>query len=124
MNRYSPQRELVLSIVSSQNIHWSAEDVFLQAVQSMPRISRATVYRNLETLEQMGLIQRMVAPNHVSYFEMAKGPHHHFVCRVCSSIQDYQAPSVGACFKCVADHNNFHIEQVVTTLHGLCQSCS
>jgi Fur family ferric uptake transcriptional regulator len=54
--RLTPQRELVLSAVRSLG-HATPEEVAERVRQTHPGINLSTVYRNLETLENVGLVQ-------------------------------------------------------------------
>lgn len=120
--RFSPQRQTILDILQAKRCHLSAEDVLFEARKSMPRISLGTVYRNLKLLEEQKQISQVQGLGQ-SYFEAFHDPHHHFICRSCGSIEDIEAPDVAACVACINSKSTKKIENVVSTLYGLCETC-
>ncbi len=87
MARYSPQRELILSILHSTTAHPSAASVYEEARKTMPNISLGTVYRNLVKLSEEGLAENFDF-NAVSRFDGNTSPHPHFCCRICGAVTD------------------------------------
>lgn len=123
MVRYSPQREAVLDIVLKEDAHLSVDEIFTRARKKFPKISRATVYRNLEQLEEMEQVGRMNGPKNISYFEPKRDVHHHFVCQSCGLIEDIWEPTRQGCRSCVQKKTGHVISNVVSTYLGLCTNC-
>lgn len=84
----SKQSELVLSIVENCSGHLTAEQVFLEARKTMPKISIATVYRNLTSLNEQGHIREVALPGEANRYERRQKPHGHLLCTVCGRIDD------------------------------------
>lgn len=122
--RYSPQRDTILQIVLQEKGHLTAEEIHQRAQKIIPKISLGTVYRNLGTLLELRAIAQMQGLNQLAYFEPYVGPHHHFICRRCSRIQDLEAPTVKTCTGCISQKTPLRIEEVWTTLFGLCSDCA
>ena len=59
--RYSQQREVILNLIQSTNIHPTADWIYSNAKTQIPKISLGTVYRNLKQLEQDKLITTIYA---------------------------------------------------------------
>lgn len=89
--RHTRQRSLILEELracASEARHPGAEEVFVRVRKHLPRISLATVYRNLELLADIGLIGRLeVADGRRRYDGMTR-PHCHFRCRACGAVED------------------------------------
>ncbi len=121
--RYSPQREAIQSIVCGQKGHLSVEAVYRKALRVHPKISRGTVYRNLQQLEAQRLISAVQGPDQLSYYEAFAEPHHHFVCTGCKDIRNLDTPNVNICTACITSKTPLKIEHIVTTLIGKCERC-
>ena len=78
--RLTPQRELVLSAVRSLG-HATPEEVAEKVRQTHPGINLSTVYRNLETLENVGLVQHAhLGHGGVRYHAAPEDIHAHLNC--------------------------------------------
>lgn len=121
--RFSPQRDLIQKIVTKQKGHLSADEIYQKARKTHPALSRATVYRNLQQLEELQLISAMQGPNNVTYYETFAEPHHHFLCKHCKEIRNLDAPNVSVCTACITSKSPVKIETIVTTLFGICEEC-
>lgn len=122
--RFSPQRDHVLELINASGTHLSAQEIYLRAKKKHPKLSQATVYRNLEQLEELQAISAMQGPLGITYYEAFAEPHHHFVCRVCRKIQNLETPNVNICTSCITKKSSIKIEKIVTTLFGVCEKCA
>jgi Fur family transcriptional regulator, ferric uptake regulator len=87
-HRRSHQRELILEIVRSTMDHPTAEWVHRQARRHLPRISVATVYRNLKELAAEGHVSEMHAGGQSTRFDANTGQHYHVRCVMCGRMAD------------------------------------
>ena len=91
------QRALMLSIFRSDACigqHRTADEIFLMAREKMPGISRATVYNNLRSMEEEGLIRRISAEGGADMYDASFNLHGHLFCTVCHSVKDVMAPDL------------------------------
>ena len=79
---------MVLEIVQSTMDHPTAAWVHRQARRRLPRISLATVYRNLKRLAEQGLIREIQAAGSASRFDGNTGRHYHVRCLGCGRVND------------------------------------
>ncbi len=121
--RKSLQRNLILKILQKNRKHLSVDEIFRKARKEMPKISLATVYRNLAVLEENKFVMSMSGPDNISLFEFYSKPHHHFICKSCKSIANLESPCVSMCVKCVESHEDAQIESIITTIYGVCKKC-
>ena len=87
------QRLEVLREISGACDHPSAEELYRRIRKRLPTISIDTIYRTLGTLERMGLISRVEVLDNQSRFDPNMELHHHLVCVLCKSIEDFSWPS-------------------------------
>lgn len=85
--RNTKQRNLVLDIVDKSFLHPTAYMVHQECVKIIPNISLGTVYRNLNTLVELGKIQRLEIPGHIDRYDKMDA-HDHFICLECGNILD------------------------------------
>ena len=90
------QRMEIFRELASTTAHPDAETIYERVRQRVPAISLDTVYRNLRTLEQHGMIRNVSTTDHRSRFDADMRAHHHFVCTECGRIQDFQSEHLDA----------------------------
>jgi len=88
------QRREILRTVVESNDHPDARAVLERVREVMPTISFDTVYRTLSFLEEHELIHRVHAGGDRARFDGNSARHHHFFCRVCGRIIDFESEAV------------------------------
>jgi Fe2+ or Zn2+ uptake regulation protein len=88
--RLTVPRRAVLEVVRSIKTHPTAEEVHRLVIRRAPRVSLATVYRNLRLLVDAGLLGELPGPR--ARFDANTRAHHHFTCLRCGRIADVEAP--------------------------------
>jgi Fur family ferric uptake transcriptional regulator len=86
--RLTKQRQVILEAVRSNHEHPTADDIYEQVRQRLPKISLATVYRNLEILAEIGLIQRLDPGRTQMRFDPNTHAHYHLTCMRCGRVED------------------------------------
>src|SRR4051812_27702673 len=86
--RLTPQREVLLRVLSETMGHPTADDMVQRVRKVLPTVSHATVYRNLQELVREGLIRTLEVAGTAVQFEINPDDHHHFVCRKCGHVWD------------------------------------
>jgi Fe2+ or Zn2+ uptake regulation protein len=117
------QRRIIFQAVTAYPGHYSPEEVYAAVREEIPSISLATVYKNLKTFVDAGIL-REVSPHHGSLrVDPNLKPHHHLVCRKCKSITDIDAKYLDPVrVRCAPP--GFNIEQFSVDILGLCSKCS
>jgi Fur family ferric uptake transcriptional regulator len=86
--RMTPQRRLVLDAVSSLG-HATPEEVLVRVREQASGVNASTIYRNLELLEELGLIRHSHLGSGPSTWHAASHSGHlHLVCRSCGSVTE------------------------------------
>ena len=91
--RNARQRSLVLNIVNNNCSHPTAYMVYQECIKEIPNISLGTVYRNLNTLVEIGLIQKLDIPNQMTRYDKVLN-HDHFVCLKCGQVYDLEKSNI------------------------------
>ncbi len=82
----SKQRDTIYSLLKKVKYHPTADELYLEVKKLLPKVSLATVYRNLEQLEQHGLIKLL--PGKVKRYDGNIEVHQHLSCPKCGEICD------------------------------------
>ena len=92
MIRNTRQRQAIQSLFDKTNNPLSVEDVRAGAEREVNGIGIATVYRNIKSLLEEGVLTTVDLPGEPPRYELAgKGHHHHFQCTRCSRVYDMKA---------------------------------
>ena len=86
--RMTLQRKTILNILRQTKSHPSADEIYELVRKQLPRISLGTVYRNLELLAKMGLIQKLELGGTIKRFDWNPNKHYHIRCLVCGQVDD------------------------------------
>jgi Fur family transcriptional regulator, peroxide stress response regulator len=86
--RMTRQRETILDIVRQTHSHPSADEIYELVRKQLPRISLGTVYRNLEVLAKMGLIQKLELGGTINRFDWDTNKHYHIRCLNCGQVDN------------------------------------
>jgi len=120
----TPQRLMIVAAIEGSDNHITAEEVYGQVVQKYPNVNISTVYRTLDTLEEMRLVTKTdLGGGRVSYHPADKGKHHHLVCQGCGNVIDLEEAALNplresllASYQFVADLRHLGIK-------GMCSRC-
>ncbi len=122
--RSTSQRTLILEIIRHGKGHLDADEVFRRARNRQSRISLSTVYRTLQKLKQMGLIEELHFDEAHHHYEI-KPPeeHHHLVCQGCGRVIEFQYPLSRMVKKEVPEAKDFEITNSEVQITGYCSEC-
>lgn len=119
--RLTNQKQFILDYLINTKIHPTAEEVFLNVKKILPRISLATVYRNLEQFAQTGKV--LAINGTIKRFDGDVSDHQHFICNSCGKVYDIfcQTPEIKNFKK--HTHKIGKVENYQITFNGKCEKC-
>ena len=120
---FTVQRRTVLEAVLTLDEHPTADQVHAAVTTRLPGISRATVYRTLETLVRMGLITKACHPGKAVRFDTRIEVHHHLVCMNCDMVVDLVDERLDALPIPDTSAQGFVVSDFRVQLRGLCRRC-
>ncbi len=121
MSKSSKPRESMIKILQSTDTHPTAEWIYQRLREEFPRVSLATIYRNLKKLTQMGVIREIYMADS-SRFDANMSEHYHFICSKCKRVIDVIPEGAPVDFSTLRN-NGFKIDNYVLSIYGTCQSC-
>lgn len=124
--RVTPQRMVILEEVAHARDHQSAQEVFDVARRRLPGLNLATVYRTLDSLHQVGLIDLMDDGMGSMRFSWRDPDHDHahLVCRACGETLELPAASLRSLARTIQRNTGFRADLVHQTFSGLCRECA
>jgi Fur family ferric uptake transcriptional regulator len=89
--RFTNERLIILEEIFQFPSHFDAEKLFIHIRKKYDHISRATVYRTLDLLSQIGIIKKEnLGKDYATYELDYKMPHHdHLICVVCGKVVEF-----------------------------------
>lgn len=119
--RNTKQRQIVLTAVKSRCDHPSADEIYLDAREMDDKISRGTVYRNLNVLDEDGEIAHVRVPS-ADRYDLRTDRHYHMFCTGCGAVCD--APiTYNESYDKQAEASGFKITRHRMIFEGLCPEC-
>lgn len=124
--RLTKTREALLDVLLSTRTPLSVPRLLDELACRGISVNKTTVYRELERLEQIGIVKSVSLQDRKQYFELAtRDHHHHFVCTMCHAITDVEIneASIMAKAEQIGRRLGFHITTHAVEFYGQCASC-
>jgi len=122
--RVTNQRALILEVIRKGQGHLDADEIYRRAREKKPRLSLSTVYRTLQTLKKLGLVEELHFDDEHHHYEV-KPPteHHHLVCLGCGRVIEFKYPLTRLMKRDIAKARDFEITGSEVKITGYCSQC-
>ena len=122
---YSRQREAIKTYLISTKTHPTADEVYEHVRHDFPKISLATVYRNLNLLVEIGEAIKVTNTKGKEHFDADVTPHDHVACTTCGAVADIQLPTEHSrkIHEMIQDHYDGMLDDARRLYYGTCRSC-
>lgn len=118
------QRRLLLDLLRKAEGHLDADQLYRKAREREPRISLATVYRNLKLFKERGMIRESgLGESHAHYEISGEAEHHHLICLRCGRVIEFDSPLVVRAKEKIGRDEGFDILSVHLQMEGYCPKC-
>lgn len=126
--KLTPQREATtLVLLENDKDHLSAEEIYMLVKQKSPEIGLATVYRTLEMLNELQIVDKISFTDGLARYDMrkegAKHFHHHLLCLECGNIEEVEEDLLVEVERVVEKKYHFLVKDHRLTFHGICEDC-
>ncbi len=129
--KVTTQRVAILEVLNNRpGKHLTAEEIYDYVKKKYPDIGIATVYRTIQVLSELSLIDKLnLDDGYVRYEINKKGKedtchhHHHLICLECGNIYAFQDDLLEALEKRIADTMGFEVANHEVKLYGRCKKC-
>jgi len=122
--RLTKPRKAILDVIAGSEQPLSAMDIFERAQQQVPNLGLVTVYRTIDTLESLGLIDRIHgSADCQTIFRAASGHRHLLSCTDCGKSVYFDGVLAEREFDRIGLENGFEITDHILQLYGICEKC-
>lgn len=125
-HRITPERLRLFREVYSHHQHIDAEALLASMKERGLKISRATLYRNLDLLVEYGFVKRYrLGGNRFLYEHVHAGQRHdHLVCTECGRVVEFVSPAIEALQREICRAHRFDPDEHTLQIHGRCLDCA
>ncbi|HEX4020393.1 MAG TPA: transcriptional repressor [Acidobacteriaceae bacterium] len=126
--RLTTQRRVLIETIQEATSHLDAASLLDLARKRDPNIDRATVYRTIELLKRLGMIDEldlMHLNGEKHYYEVkTQKDHLHLACFHCGAIEEFASPTFERLKREIGAKNDFDIQVMRLEVGGVCRSCA
>ena len=120
----TPERLEILDEILELSAHFKIDDIILKVTNSETKISRATVYRSIKTIEEAGLIKYLRSINDEKIYEVVEEHHDHMICEICGNIIEFHNKKLESLQNSICEQQGFTANRHTMKIFGVCKSCS
>jgi Fe2+ or Zn2+ uptake regulation protein len=122
--RATRQLEAVFQALQGDPSHPFADEIYRRVRKKLPRISLATVYRNLQRLVDDGKIRTVLLGERVARYDPETSDHDHFICAACGRVQDLFLERDRQVDLSPLTRDGYVVTTHTLTVYGVCQGCA
>jgi Fur family ferric uptake transcriptional regulator len=116
-------RLAVVKVLETYPEHLSHNQILIEGQKIYPKLSRATVYRTMELLVELGLLRPLYLHDPTQRFVSATGGHHHLVCTNCGTTIEFDYCSADQLAQELSARYKFQIQSHLLEFQGVCRDC-
>lgn len=122
--RLTGPRRKVAALIAARSGHFTAADIADDARAKRLGIGRATIFRALDVLADLGVVERIDLPSgQHAYISCEPAHHHHIVCSRCGAAADVDDHGISALVRDIAAATGYTVDSHRLELFGLCPAC-
>ena len=123
-DRMTGPRRAVLTVLSASREHLTADQVVGAVAEQDPSVHRASVYRALEALSHLGVVQHVHVGHGTTTYHLADDELHlHAQCDRCGAVVDLPASLLQGVADEMDQRHGFELDPSHVALSGLCAAC-
>ena len=120
-----PRRTIAEAVLQFEHA-FSAEDIVRTVDTADPTVGRATVFRTLDLLTQIGVLDRLHRPDGCHSYVLGQGGdkhYHHLICSACGVVVPFEGCNVADMLNDLQQTTSFEISTHMLEVFGICESC-
>lgn len=123
--RWTPQRRSILAVLGESEGHVTASELLERCRLRDPDVTPSTVYRTLDTLEELGLVIHSHGPDgREEYHVGPDNEHAHLHCETCGSVWELSTLELAPLQEQLRRERDFAMAVPHLTIAGRCIACS
>lgn len=126
--KLTKQRQEVIKVLEANpQTHWSVEDLHGIFLNSKSDIGLTTIYRTLDMLENIGIVQKIYFGDGRTRYELNESSeekhHHHLICVSCGKVTEFRDDLLTQLEQSIAALHEFKITEHQVQFLGYCKEC-
>ena len=121
--KVTPQRLAIYDMLANTKEHPTAEAIYKRLRPEYPAMSLATVYKSVEVLNKINVIQMLNVGEDSYRYDANINPHAHVKCTHCGKVVDMEEVDTAALTSKVAKETGFTVEGQQLYFYGICPTC-
>ena len=122
--RVTNQRSLIIEIIRQGQGHLDADEIYRLAREKEPRISLSTVYRTVQMLKKLDLVEELHFDEEHHHYEIKpSNEHHHLLCLGCGKVVEFNYPLARYVKNRIPEAKDFDIIETEVRMSGYCSQC-
>jgi Fur family ferric uptake transcriptional regulator len=120
-------RRAILELLDEQSCALSALEMQAALSRRGREVSRSSVYRVMEELDEIGLLQRVELGQGMVRYEPVRGEpghHHHLLCDRCGRLQPFTDDGLERAIRRLSDRVPLRVSEHEIVIHGSCDTCA
>ncbi len=127
--KLTTQRKVVLNaMLDHQDEHLTVEEIYQVVKKTNPEIGLATVYRNIQLLSDMRIVEKLNLDDGFTRYELANEDevhrHHHLICEECGVVIEVKEDLMGSIEKSFKESYGFTVHDHQAKFFGVCEDCT
>jgi Fur family ferric uptake transcriptional regulator len=122
--KFTKQRMAVFEEVLNTDGHFEVEDIVYKIKEKNLNVSRATVYRTLNIIKEMGFVNEVIKFDNKTIYEVSLKEHHdHLICTECGKIIEFHKEEIEKLQDKICKNYGFKPSFHRLEIFGLCSDC-
>lgn len=123
--KLTQQRKVIIEVLKSDSCPHTANEIFSLVSNEYSGINFSTIYRNLEMMVRLGIVEKLNLSDGYCHFKLAgEKHHHHVICNKCGEIREIDICPFGDLMgKAKLEEIDFHPTEHKFEIYGLCSKC-
>lgn len=121
--KVTPQRLAIYNVLCNTKAHPTAEMIFNKLQPYYPTMSLATIYKTIDILKEIGLIQIINVGEDSLRYDAIVEQHPHIRCTVCNKVEDIMGFDFTPAVKKVSDTTSYDLSGQQFYFYGVCPEC-
>src|SRR5687767_3708987 len=123
-HRLTTPRQAIIRLVAPRHDHFSAQEVWDEVRERYSGIGRATVFRTLDLLTELGVLNRIHTGDGCHRYTVCETTHHHhLMCVECGTVSSLEAAGIESQIRRLASEAGFDLLTHHLELVGRCANC-
>lgn len=117
------QRKVLLEVLESLKYHPTAEEIYAEIRKRHPKVSLASVYRNLDLLSENGFIKKLDTGQTQKRYDPIVKQHYHIICVKCGKLEDVDLNPFSGIEDTIENQTGYNVISHNFQVNGVCPEC-